>query len=334
MGIMSGDRRYVENACERFGLGTVTGRPLVVEGGLSNRLHHVVTDWGEYAVKRMVANADSDAFKQNVEASFAVERLAHAAGVAMPEPVPVPGSTEALGRIDHDGTPCWVRVHRWVSATPLTAESIEPGDIGQVGSILASLHRLPASSAKLLPAPPTASPDRDWREALPVRAERPAPRLDLAAVLDGIDFLEGIVRDGYRQTPARRVLSHRDFDTKNVLRDESGSLIVIDWDAAGPVNAQWDVIGVAMDWSGIRESNPSRRRFTTLLDGYVAAGGALDPLTPASFTGWAEGVLDWFWFNLERFGADDRHERGLGRREVEATARFLPRAARWIMDWR
>ncbi len=330
---MSNDCRFFGNVCERFGLGTVTGRPLVIAGGLSNRLHHIVTDRDEYAVKRMVANADSDAFKQNVEASFAVERLAHAAGIAMPEPVPVPGSTEALGRIDHDGTPCWVRVHRWVSATPLGAESIDPVDTEWVGSMLASLHRLPASRVELLPALHAAAPERNWREALPLRDERPAPRLDFAAVLDGIDFLEGIVRDGYRQTPARGVLSHRDLDAKNVLRDESGTLIVIDWDAAGPVHAQWDAIGVAMDWSGIRESNPSRRRFTTLLDAYVAAGGVLDPLTPASFTGWTEGVLEWFWFNLERTVADDPNERRRGRTEVEATARFLPRAASWIMDW-
>lgn len=328
---MSADRRFVENACKRFELGTVTGRPLVIEGGLSNRLHHVVTDSGVYAVKRMIVNADSAAFKQNVEASFAVERLAQAAGIAMPEPVPVPGLTEALGRIDHDGTPCWVRVHRWVSATPLTAGSIEPVDIGQVGSILASLHRLPASHVELPPAP-RAAPGRNWRETLSVRYERPGPRRDLAAILDGIEILEGIVRDGYRTASARGVLSHRDLDTKNVLKDEAGTLIVIDWDAAGPVNAQWDVIGVAMDWSGIREGNPSRRRFTTLLDAYVAAGGVLERPTPASFAGWVEGVLDWFWFNVERIGSLDPEERRRGRIEVEATTVFLPGAATWIAN--
>lgn len=67
-----------------------------------------------------------------------------------------------------------------------------------------------------------------------------------------------------------------------------------------------------------------------MLDAYVAAGGKLDPVTPGSFTGWCEGILDWLWFNLERSDSSDGHERPMGQREVLATARFLPTAASWI----
>jgi aminoglycoside phosphotransferase (APT) family kinase protein len=321
---MSSDRRFFEEVCQRFGLGTIAATPVAVEGGLSNRLSRVTTNRGDYAVKRMVANADSPSFKRNVEASFAVERLAYAAGIAMPEPIPVSSSGEALGRILDRGDLCWVRVHRWVSARRVAAEDIEPGDVAQLGGILAALHRLPFASPESPSRRPPA-PERDWRAALSSHAAAPA-------LFDAIVALENIVRPGYEAPRPGRVVSHRDLDAKNVLRDEHGTLIVIDWDAAGPIDPQWDVIGVAMDWSGVWHGAVSPEAFEAVLEAYANAGGTLEPVTPASFTGWAEGTLDWLWFNLERSASPDPGERLRGQAEVEATVRFLPTAAVWIAN--
>ena len=242
----------------------------------------------------------------------------------MPTPVPVVGSTEALGRIMDGGEACWVRVHEWVAASRVTADEIDPGDITQLGVILATLHRLPCSDpepSSIQEPPPM---ERDWRAAL-------AHHVNASSLLDAIETLEGIVRRGYQAPGSRRVLSHRDLDAKNLLKDGCGNLIVIDWDAAGPTHAQWDAVIVAMDWSGIWEGAVSRQRFDTFLEAYVSAGGNLDPITPESFAGWAEGMLGWLWFNLERRESVDASERRLGESEVEATTAFLPAAASWIM---
>ncbi len=322
---MSADRQFFEAVCRCFDLGTLGATPVTVEGGLSNRLFRVTTNQGEYAVKRMVANAEAPSFKRNVEESFAVDRLALAASIAMPGPIPVPGSDEALGRITDRGEPCWVRVHRWVSAKRVKAEEIEPGDLAQVGGILAALHRLPLSSREV-PAPHVPSaPERNWRAALSSHAGAPA-------LIDTIEVLEDTVRRGYLTDTSRRVLSHRDLDAKNLLRRADGTLVLIDWDAAGSVNPQWDAIGVALDWSGIWHGAVSREAFEAILDAYTIAGGTLEPVTPASFAGWAEGMLHWLWFNLERSGSTDPGERPRGQAEVEATVRFLPVAADWIAN--
>src|SRR5690349_6153714 len=81
-----------------------------MDGGLSNELWRVPTAAGVFAVKRMVVNADRPDFVANVEAAFAVERRAFAAGVPMPEPVPEPSGGRALASVGGS----WYRVHRWV----------------------------------------------------------------------------------------------------------------------------------------------------------------------------------------------------------------------------
>lgn len=321
--LMTGPRPFFEDVCASFGLGAIRDTPRPVPGGLSNRLYHVVTDRGEYAIKRMVANADSPGFQANVESSFAVERRALAAGIAMPVPIPVSGTDTALARVMDGDQASWVRAHEWVFAERVSAAALEPGDVEQIGTIIATLHRLPmevAANVAAAGSPPVA---RVWSAALATHNED-------ASLVEAIEFLEAVVRRGAMAPRSRPVLSHRDLDAKNVLRDARGALVVIDWDAAGPVEPQGDVVAVAMDWSGLREGHLSAPAFEIMLNAYVQAGGHLTPLTGASFAGWAEGVLDWLWFNLERVRSPEAGERALGQAEIAATAEFLPAAAEWI----
>jgi thiamine kinase-like enzyme len=304
----------------RFDLGTPIAPVVAISGGLSNRLYRLETDQGVFAVKRMVANADAPAFKANVEAAFVAEQRAREAGIPMPEPVPSADLGEALSRIMDREKPCWVRVHRWVDASVITPDDVRPADRARVASILATMHRLSYPDD---PSPATYAASRDWTSALPAALNQPA-------LIDAIVRLEEIVHRGYATAASARVLSHRDLDAKNLLRTTGGDLIVIDWDAAGPVVAQWDVAGVAMDWSGIREGRFSPEAVGQFLRDYTAAGGHTAPISPESFAGWAEGVLDWLWFNLERSQASDPAERALGQAEVIASTLFIPDAARWI----
>ncbi len=324
---MFANRVVIDDVCRSFDLGTARSTPFAVAGGLSNRLYRLVTDRGVFAVKRMVAHADAPEFKRNVEAAFAVERLAQSASIAMPEPIPVVGANEALARITDEEGPGWVRVHRWVDGTPVDPNNLEPGDRAEVGAIVAALHQLPLiDDAGTTPVAAWSIPDRDWPTALSTYA----PASVLAALADDVSMLEAIVQRGHDLPSSRAVLSHRDLDAKNLLRNSQGRLLTLDWDAAGPTDAQWDAVGVAFDWSGVWHGAVSAAAFAEVLDAYEAGGGRLDPITPGSFAGWAEGMLGWLWFNLERSGAPDERERRLGQTEVAVMTRLLPIAADWI----
>ena len=306
-----------------FRLGTPIAPPESIQGGLSNRLYRLVTDRGVFAVKRMVANAEAASFRLNVESAYRVERLAMEAGILMPHPLPVASSGEALARISDGDAPCWVRVHEWVPGEPVRARDVTHRDIETIAGVLARLHAIPAPAVYASTAPSTA---RDWRGSLPK---------DLASpdLLTTIALMEDMVQLGHTTSGPERVMSHRDLDGKNVLRVSTGELLLVDWDAAGPVVAEWDVVSTALDWSNVRNGDISTERFDLFLAAYVDGGGEPRPITTSSFAGWCEGVLDWLWFNLERSTDNDPYERDRGNAEMALTAWFMPPAARWMASY-
>jgi hypothetical protein len=90
----------IDRVAHRFELGGLVADAVRVPGGLSNELWRLVTRDGVFAVNRMIVNADRPGFVDKVEAAFAVERRAWVAGVAMPQPVAVPGTRRALAQVE------------------------------------------------------------------------------------------------------------------------------------------------------------------------------------------------------------------------------------------
>jgi hypothetical protein len=69
----------VREIAETFGLGIPRALESVT-GGLSNDLWKVETGEGAFAVKVMRVNADSPAFRDNIESAYAIEAKAFPAG--------------------------------------------------------------------------------------------------------------------------------------------------------------------------------------------------------------------------------------------------------------
>jgi len=244
----------VEDVATRFGLGRLTGRPTPVTGGLSNELWRVATERGAYAVKRMITNAGRPEFVAAVEASYAVEQRAWAAGVAMPEPVPEPVTGRALARVDGS----LVRVHRWVEGT---AAAGSPAD---AAALLATIH---AAGRARWAAPPEPAWDGDrWGAELGALARRVAAAPQRVLVAD----------------------SHRDLDPKNTLRRGDGVLLALDWDAAGPVCAVREAVAVALDFAGGRPA-----AFGEALRAYGEGGPVTVPREPWVFGGWVAAQGGW-----------------------------------------
>jgi hypothetical protein len=241
------------------------------------------TDRGAFAVKRMVVNAGLPSFVANVEKAFTVERRAWAAGVPMPEPLADPCTGRALARVDS----ALFRVHRWASGEP------GGGSPAQAAGLLATIH---------------AAGDARWPRT---------PAVGWAADRWGI----GLVRLAHRvQSGPTRVLvvdSHRDLDQKNTVRGADGVLMALDWDAAGPVGAVHEAVGLALDWS---DAEPDR--FARAVDAYTRASGLLVPAEPWVFGGWVAAQGGWLDYN-----ASQRSDTALGAAEVTATQARLHNVA-------
>jgi hypothetical protein len=237
-----------------FGLGRPAADPEPVRGGLSNELWRMVTERGAYAVKRMVTNARHPDFTGNVEAAYAIERRAWAAGVAMPEPLPDPATGRALARVGES----LVRVHRWVDGT---AGAGSPAD---AGALLAAIHG--AGRARTDRPPEPAWDGARWGPRVAALSRRVARAPERVLVVD----------------------SHRDLDPKNTLRRADGVLLAVDWDAAGPVCAVREGVAVALDFSGGRTGD-----FATVLRAYRKSGGVVVPREAWVFGGWVAAQGGW-----------------------------------------
>lgn len=265
----------IERVARRFKLGRLVAEPVRVPGGLSNELWRLVTEDGSFAVKRMVVNADLPGFVENVEAAFEIERRAWAAGVAMPEPVEDPSTGRVLAAVDGS----LFRVHRWIDGRPGT------GSVVAAARLLASIHAV--GNPRWEPAPDTRWIADRWGEDLVVLAQRVGSMPELAVVVD----------------------SHRDLDRKNTLLSGDGVMMAVDWDAAGPVSAVHEAVGLALDWC-----DTDVAVFVEAVRVYGGCGGVAVPAQPWVFAGWVAAQGGWLDYNAAR-----RSETVLGQAEVTAT---------------
>lgn len=267
----------------RFELGQPVREPAPISGGLSNELWRLDTDHGTFAIKRMVVNANLPTFVKNIEAAFRIEQRAWAAGVPMPEPIVEPSSGHALARVDN----ALFRVHRWVDGTTGAGSPVEAAEL------LARIHA--AGQPRW-----TRMPDQGWA------VDRWGP--DLARLAHRVE-----------SGPDRVLVveSHGDLDRKNTLRRADGVLIALDWDAAAPVAAVHEAVGVALDWS---DAEPSL--FAESIEAYVRRSGVVVPAQPWVFAGWVAAQGGWLDFN-----ATHRTDSTLHSTEVQTTLARLHQVA-------
>lgn len=96
------------------------------------------------------------------------------------------------------------------------------------------------------------------------------------------------------------LISHRDFDPKNVVWYNDTTPILLDWEYAGLINPELDLLTVALNWSDVLTGKISTSKFTAVLEGY----GREVTFTEETFYGYVGYCLDWLEFNLQRLAKD------------------------------
>lgn len=101
----------------------------------------------------------------------------------------------------------------------------------------------------------------------------------LAAAADGLPALHAILSSA---DPAGMRLCHRDLHPGNLLADEAGELVVVDWDDLGPAEPAREPARtlVACFHDGVPDLASMRRAYWS----YVEAGGPARPRSAADFT--------------------------------------------------
>jgi aminoglycoside phosphotransferase (APT) family kinase protein len=250
-----------------------------VHGGFANRMYRLETDQGSFAVKEL--NVDDRGWIYPVEDVYRFEQAAFAAGIPMPEPV------SADRRM---------LVHRWVEGEKVPEAPVSAAYAFEIGEILAGIHALDVEWRAVSTEEPAA---RDWRELAERAVATGQPWADeLASHVETFLAIAQFVDTCERPGPV--VLTHRDIQPWNLLA-RAGRPVVLDWELSGLLDLSGELGSTALSIAkgpGFDDIEPAI--FRSVLDGYLAGGGALPPPGPSWFVYLIGGWLGFTRSNILR----------------------------------
>ena len=166
--------------------------------------------------------------------ALAIESAAYAAGFPMPQPF---RTTDGKLYITywHQGSPVWVRVYAWVEGSAYDWGAVDPKLSHHIGGLLAALHALPVPAEALQEDPWMPLGWSGWEQLTEHATAQgvawaPTLRQKLPTL---VAWEEHVLVYTVSDEPV--VPSQRDLHPPNVMQCVDGSHVVVDWDAAGPV---------------------------------------------------------------------------------------------------
>jgi thiamine kinase-like enzyme len=331
------DENSVRAICELFDLGAPRRALEAVGGGLTNRMWRLTTERDVFAVKEMNRDPERADYVAWFDRAITLERAAFAAGVPMPRPVPVAATGRCLGELACSDGPLTVRVHEWVGGEKLdNGIAYSPEVAARVAMMLGRIHSLRIAANIDAEEARTVFGHEHWR-MLAERAESVAADWapECRRLLPVLGELEAYVVAAHADlTPL--LLSHRDSDMKNVMRTADGELMLVDWDAAGPVHPRQDLANEALVWAGVHRGDPDAGVAHAFVDAYRRAANTNDRFQATDLAELVSVRLGWFEFNVRRALGErvrDESDRQVGLNVVRRNAEQLPRFARSLDAW-
>jgi thiamine kinase-like enzyme len=106
------------------------------------------------------------------------------------------------------------------------------------------------------------------------------------------------------------------------LWTDKNALLLIDWESARNLNPTYDIVNVALDWSGIA-TDFNINLFHKMLGSYSEVGGLIEKRAiEAAFYGVMGNWINWMLYNINRtINAADIEEKNMG---IEQVMQVLP----------
>lgn len=263
---------HIHQLCDRLAIGVPNLTVTPVQGGFHHRMWRLHTDQGVYAVKQLSAETDL-ADPRVIEHYNLSETVAdHFRSLGIHAISALPWQGQYLQQIEYSA----YLVYPWSEASALTLDQRSQQHALEVAGILATMHRANIDVPGLERPDSVITPEENITAIVGRAADlhvRYAPELKQALPT----FLE-IARDHHSALALldqHRVISHGDLDQKNVLWDEAGNPLVIDWESAVPLNPTYELVQTALEWSGVTH-HFDQSLFEAFLQAYQQAGGVIE----------------------------------------------------------
>ena len=286
--------------------------------GALGQVWRLVAGHQVYALKQVFAGTPSGRAEVGAEVAFA--QRAASAGVRLPASHPDRKGRYLVPLLDGG----WLRLYDWVDLQPANLAAAAEA----LGVLLARLHQCaPAADREPGGAPPDSwyevPPDPDvWRPLVIAATEAGTSWASrLAAATDGLPSLHAIVSSA---DPAAMRLCHRDLHPGNVLADEAGELVVVDWDDLGPADPARELARTLV--ACFHDGDPDLASMRRTYRSYVEAGGPARLRSAADFTMLIATQLN--FLNLQvRVALDPTalpRDRNWAELEIDSGLRILP----------
>ena len=314
---------HIERLCSLLDLGTFQETVSRVPGGFHHCMWRLETNSGCFAVKQLAEDMDMQDAATVAQINATEVTAAEFSRQGIPALYSLDVDRQHLHLIDGVG----YLVYPWTNASACHRNGIEEHHAVIVASTLAHIHRSDINVPELRDVP-----------AFPVTSERVIDLVQLARqrnvrysdILE--DRLDDLLRIVELHGPAlqllegQQVISHGDLDHKNILWDEAGEPLLIDWESARRLNPTYELLLEALDWGGIT-ANFDARPFTTILRAYVDAGGLIaEDMIPASSDAIQGAWVSWLLYNVGRaVGLKDNRQRSIGSGQVDLVLSALLR---------
>lgn len=314
---------HLQHLCEQLDLGSPRGSLGKVAGGFHHRMWQLDTDCGRFAIKQLADDLDMQdaAIVERINATEITAREFSEHGV--PALYALATDRQHLQLLEGVG----YLVYPWTEAVACEKNGIEKNHATTVAGILARIHRTNIQVPELRDAP-----------ALPLTAERVTDLVQLGrqrnvresqlleARLDDLLEIVELHKPAMALLQQSQVVSHGDLDHKNVLWDDAGQPLLIDWESARRLNPTYELLLEALDWGGITaafETGP----FVTFLEAYVDAGGTIVADQVPAVADAIQGTwVEWLLFNVGRaVGLHDADQRAVGLLQVDLSVSTLLR---------
>ncbi|MGZ5405380.1 MAG: phosphotransferase [Nocardioides sp.] len=304
--------------CEAFDLGDVAVSATPGARGALGQVWQLVAGHRVYALKQVFAGTPPP--RSEVEAEVAFAHRASAAGVRLPT-----SHHDRNGRyllpLPEGG---WLRLYDWIDLRPADlAASAEA-----LGVLIARLHACGPPADR----EPGGAPPQRWYELPPepgtwgpwVTAATEAGTSwssRLATATDTLPDLHAILAPA---DPARMQMCHRDLHPGNVLADEAGDLVVVDWDDVGPAEPARELASTLVNC--FHDGDPDLASMRRAYRSYLGAGGPARLRSTADFTMLIAAQLNFLHLQV-RTALDPQappRDRTWAEQEIDEGLRILP----------
>ena len=306
--------------CQQLHLEIPLSLPTRVYGGLVHQMWRIQSEDRAFAIKQLSKNIN---FTEAVKKEFNLtEEIAHQYAQ---RGIPAIGAIKTNESYLIEANDCMFLVYPWVNANAVEAHAVTEMQALKIAKILADIHQINLDAPELH-EPGFQTHTTDKLITLIDKAEESKCPFanDLRKYQPEIILINEQYQSAVPLLEEHIIVSHGDLDPKNVLWDEDGNPLLIDWEASRKLNPTYDIINVCLDWSGITTDAFNKALFIKMIHTYLRFGGNIDKsILPAAFYG-VFGWINWMIYNIERTcSGHDQEQITMGIEQVTQTLKTI-----------